>query len=95
VSAFEKWFEAQWPSHAAVIKMYEEKSPAVDYMDAMIPLRTKQTAQKAWNAALEHAAKVCFEFQNEHTLFFCTEGAQGNPIVPAVCASAIRMEIEK
>jgi len=83
VSAFEKWFETQWPQYAATVKMYQEKSPAVDYMDAMIPLRTKHAAQKAWNAALEHAAKVCEKTSHR------------DDDMGAIHAAEIRKEIEK
>lgn len=80
MSAFEKFFEEKWPRHAATIKMYEEKSPAVDYMDAMIPIKTRQIAKDVWNAALEHAAKMC---------------EQHGQTLGAICAAEVRKEIEK
>lgn len=81
MSAFEKWFETQWPQYAATIKMYEEKSPAVDYMDAMLPLRIKHAAQEAWDAALEHAARIA--------------DAADKSTHPADLADAIRKDVEK
>ncbi len=64
-------FEKAWPTFCL--------PGEYDDMDACDQGRWKGVAQQAWNAALEHAAKVCDEYQRERNKFTVKDGQEGIP----------------